>query len=219
MAKQNKPKKNWGSTQKFIEVQEITDTIVMLNGGNACMIIEVQATNFSLLSRDEQLGKIAAYASLLNSLSFPVQILIRNKKIDISSYMKLLEDEAKKTKNEKLALQISLYHDFIQEIVKVNTVLDKKFYMIIHYSPLEKSAAQAMSGNNTAGIIQTSLASKSETLLAQFARLGLIAKILQKEELVKLFYEIFNENIGQTIGGIETTYNVPVVKANPTSNI
>lgn len=204
-----------GSTQKFIEVQDIVESVVMLSGGNACMIIEVQATNFALLSKDEQMGKIAAYASLLNSLSFPIQILIRNKKVDISSYLKLLEGEAKKTTNEKLSLQISLYHDFIQEIVKVNTVLDKKFYMIIHYSSLEKSATQAMQGADTASLAKTSLTSKSESLLSQFARLGLIARVLEKEELVKLFYEIFNENVGNTIG-ISDTYNTPVVKPSPT---
>jgi len=216
MGKQ-KPKKKMGSTQKFIEVSDINENIVMLSGGNACMIIEVQATNFSLLSKDEQMGKIGAYASLLNSLSFHVQILIRNKKVDISSYLKLLEGEAKKTTNEKLALQISLYHDFVQEIVKVNTVLDKKFYMIIPYSSLEKSAAQAMKGTDTFGIAKASLSSKSETLLGQFARLGLVAKILEKEDLVKLFYEIFNENVGQAgVNGISETYDTPVVKPSPT---
>lgn len=204
-----------GSTQKFIEVQDINENIVMLTSGGACLIIEVQATNFALLSRDEQMGKIAAYAQLLNSLSYSVQILIRNKKIDISSYLTLLETEAKKTTNEKLALQISLYHDFIAEIVKVNTVLDKKFYMIIPYSALEKSASAAMKGTDTFSLAKSSLLSKSESLLSQFARLGLVAKVLQKEELVKLFYEIFNENLGQAGAGIETTYDAPMVKTTP----
>jgi hypothetical protein len=182
----------------------------MLAGGNACMIIEVQATNFALLSRDEQSGKIAAYAQLLNSLNFPLQILIRNKRVDISSYLKLLENEVKNTKNEKLALQISLYHDFIQEIVKVNAVLDKKFYLIIPYSALEKSATQAMRGGNTFALAKSALGAKSETLLAQFARLSLNAKILDKPELVKLFYEIFNENVGQATG-LDQTYDTTMV--------
>lgn len=217
MGQKAKSKKKMGSTQKFIEVTDINENVVMLANGNACMIIEVQATNFSLLSKDEQLGKIGAYASLLNSLSFHVQILIRNKKVDISSYLKLLEQEAKKTTNEKLALQISLYHDFVQEIVKVNTVLDKKFYMIIPYSSLEKSAAAAMKGTNSVELAKASLGSKSETLLGQFARLGLIAKVLEKEELVKLFYEIFNENVGEAgVHGISDTYDTPVVKPTPT---
>jgi uncharacterized protein with ParB-like and HNH nuclease domain len=141
--------------------------------------------------------------------------LIRNKKIDITSYLSLLESEAKKTTNEKLALQISLYHDFIAEIVKVNTVLDKKFYMIIPYSSLEKSATQAIKGSNSFALAKSSLLSKSEGLLSQFARIGLQARVLEKEELVKLFYEIFNENIGQAGAGIDTTYDVAMVQAKP----
>lgn len=204
-------KGNAGSTQRFIEVVDIQDNIVLLAGGNACLIIEVQATNFALLSRDEQAGKIAAYAQLLNSLTFPIQILIRNKRVDITSYLKLLQNEVKNTKNEKLALQISLYHDFIQEIVKVNTVLDKKFYLIIPYSALEKTASQAMRGGNSASLAKTALLAKSETVLAQFARLSLAAKILEKEELVKLFYEIFNESVGDA-SGLDQTYNTTMVR-------
>lgn len=211
MAKKEKPKSNAGSTQKFIEIEDINDRIVMLKGGNACTIVEVQATNFALLSQAEQAGKIAGYAQLLNSLTFPVQIVIKNKKVDITSYLKLLESEAKNTKNEKLALQISLYHDFIQEIVKVNTVLDKKFYLVIGYSALEKTATQAMKGSETSSLAKASLQAKSEMLLTQFARLSLAARVLEKEELVKLFYEIFNENVGQA-AGIDQTYNTAVVR-------
>ena len=211
MADKKHPKKTAGSTQRFIEVEDVIDSIVMLSSGHACLIMEVQATNFALLSRDEQSGKIAAYAQLLNSLTFPIQIIVRNKKVDISSYLKLLETEAKNTKNEKLALQISLYHDFIQEIVKVNTVLDKKFYVVIPYSPLEKTATQAIQGGNASAMAKAALQAKSEVLLTQFARLALQAKVLEKEELIKLFYEIFNENIGQAIG-LDQTYNVDVVR-------
>ena len=74
------------STQKFTEIVDIIDNVVILEGGKACMIIEVTGTNFALLSQKEQDSKIFSYASLLNSLSFPLQILIRNKRVDISSY-------------------------------------------------------------------------------------------------------------------------------------
>ena len=62
------------TTQKFIEIQDITDSVVLLNSGNACSVIEVTAANFALLSKEEQDAKILSYGSLLNSLSFPIQI-------------------------------------------------------------------------------------------------------------------------------------------------
>src|SRR5437868_6138881 len=92
------------STQKFTEIKLIKDNIVLFTAGNACAVIEVQASNFSLLSKEEQDIKIYSYASLLNSLSFPLQILVRNKKLDITNYLTTLDDAAGKTQNERLAM-------------------------------------------------------------------------------------------------------------------
>ena len=188
------------TTQSFVEVVDIVDDIVILNGGNACLIIEVQATNFALLSPDEQDVKIYSYAALLNSLSFPIQILIRSKKLNVANYLALLEKERGLAKNELLANQIGLYKDFVEELVKVNTILDKKFYMIISYSSLEKGlsgASQQMnmgSGQDFFTIgAKASLHSKAESLHTQIRRLGLKAETLGKERLIKLFFEIFND--------------------------
>src|SRR5947209_9540996 len=90
------------STQKFTQILEVRENIVLLEGQNACIIIRVTATNFALLSKEEQDGKMYAYASLLNSLSFPVQILIRSKQVHITPYLKLLETEERKAVNQKL---------------------------------------------------------------------------------------------------------------------
>src|SRR3989338_1244054 len=180
--------KKRATTQKFIEIEGIEEDIVILSGKNACFIIEVNATNFSLLSKEEQDTKVFSYASLLNSLSFPIQIFIRSKKLDISSYLKLLDSQAQETQNQLLSTQIKLYRDFVKELVKVNTVLDKKFYIVIPYSYLEKGVM--VSSDSFLNQAKTSLASKAESILSQVARLNLRAKILQKEELIKFFYEI-----------------------------
>lgn len=188
------------STQKFIEVTDIVDDIVISDGGNACLIIEVEATNFALLSPDEQDAKIYAYAALLNSLSFSIQIVIRSKRQNISNYLKLLEQERLNSKNQALAGQIGLYKDFVAELVKVNTILDKKFFIIIPYSSLEKGIGGAkeqtgISSSQSTFIIgaKASLHSKAESVLNQLRRLNLKADILGREKATKLFYEIFND--------------------------
>src|SRR3989344_8259290 len=99
------------STQKFTEIIDIVDSVVLLEGGYACLVIEVTASNFALLSKKEQDAKIYSYASLLNSLSFPIQIIIRNQRVDITSYLKNLEELEKHTKNEMLASHIKLYRE------------------------------------------------------------------------------------------------------------
>ena len=187
--------KTKASTQKFIEVLDIVDNVVLLASGNACSVIEIQATNFALLSEGEQNAKVLSYASLLNSLSFPIQIFIRSKKIDISSYLRLLEEEVNKSQNQLLRGQINLYKEFVQELVKVNEVLDKKFYIIISYTGLESGIS--MNQNNFFLNAKARLSTKAESLHAMLRRMNLTAKTLGKEDLTKLFHEIYNGDIEQ----------------------
>src|SRR6266704_1897103 len=104
------------TTQKFTEIVDFADNIVVLEGGSACMIIEITASNFALLSKREQDTRIFSYASMLNSLSFPVQILIRNKRMDISLYLKELDEVIKTTKNPQLKTYITYYRTFVNEM-------------------------------------------------------------------------------------------------------
>jgi hypothetical protein len=193
--------KNSTPTQKFIEITDIIDDIVILANGNACLIIEVMATNFSLLSAEEQGAEINSYASLLNALSFSIQIVILTKRLDISAYVKLLDEETNKAQDQTLAKQIGLYRNFIQELVKVNTILDKKFLIVIPYSSLEKGisgATQTIGDNNSkndflAGA-KAALYSKADSVHSQLRRLNLKSETLSKEKLTKLFYNIFNDS-------------------------
>lgn len=205
------------TTQRFTEVEDIVDDIVLFQGGSAALIIEVTATNFALLSSEEQDSKIYSYAALLNSLSFPIQIIVRSKKLDISSYLKLLDAQAKAIQNDLLANQIRLYRDFVQELVKVNTVLDKKFYVCIPYSYMEKGVGAMATGDrkNTKSAFleqaKTALHSKAEGIHSQVARLNLRAKTLEKEELIKLFYETYNDQSVET-NQITDNLRTPIVR-------
>jgi hypothetical protein len=152
-----------------------------------------------LLSKRDQDTKIYAYAAFLNSLTFPVQILIRNKRVDVSSYIKLLEDQEQKTTNQLLSRQIHLYKEFIHEMVKINVVLNKSFYIVLSYSSLEGgvSGPQAK-GMSTKDIFveqaKKGLYAKAEGVHGQLRRFAVATKTLNKEDLVRLFYDIFNEN-------------------------
>src|SRR3989344_5891433 len=93
------------TTQEFLEVEDIADDLVIMTSGSAAIVIETTAVNFGLLSEDEQDALIYAYASFLNSLSFPLQVVILSKRMDISSYIDYIVQE--KTKNSPLPRIIS----------------------------------------------------------------------------------------------------------------
>lgn len=206
----NPAQKIKATTQKFTEVENIIEDIVLLSYGNACLVIEIKATNFPLLSQEEQYAKIYSYASLLNSLSFPIQILIRNKKIDISSYVKLLETEASKTTNPIFTEKIKQYKDFVESMVKTESVLDKKFYIIVPYSSFEAGIIKRT--NNAATQKQTrfnyakaALKLKEDSIVSQLKKLGLHAKTLNKDELIKLFYSVYNNDSSDIKADSSTT--------------
>jgi hypothetical protein len=196
-------KKIHSTTQDFTEIVDISDDVVFLKGGSAVVIAEISSVNFFLLSTDEQTARIYGYMSLLNSLSSYIQILIVSRRVDIGSYLKLLDDKIASVANPKIAEQLALYRDFIKDLVKGEGLLDKKVYMVIPFSQLElgpatmagqagdRSKTKAMTVNDR---IKSALVSKRNTVLTQVERMGLTARPLSTNELIKLFYELYNQD-------------------------
>jgi len=201
------------TTQQFIEIEEIQDDIVLLKDYSAVLVVEVSAVNFWLLSSEEQMSIIYAYGNLLNSLSFPLQILILSKKMNISNYLDYLGQKIEKTKNEILKKRLQGYREFIKNIVKKNTVLEKRFFFVIPFSPLELGIA----GTNVSYLkkdyvlsrAKVSLYPKRDHLLRLLAKIGLSGKVLQKQELTELFYDLYNPSpTGRSLAPVESYTDV-----------
>lgn len=210
------------STQKFTEIVDFDDNVVVMEGGSACLIIEITASNFALLSKREQDSRIFSYASLLNSLSFPIQILIRNKRIDITSYLKDLDGLIETSKNPQLQAYIGYYRDFVQEMVTVNVVLNKSFYIVIPFSSLEmgiggarQPATKDPKVKKAAGALPDgavkNLQSKADQVLGQLQKFAVSARVLEREDLIKLFYDIYNNGSNIEVEQIETAVGAAIV--------
>ena len=180
------------STQSFIEVESIHDDVVFLRGKNACSVLEVSSVNFFLLSQDEQNARIYGYMSLLNSLSFALQIVIVSKKIDLSSYISSLEHKIITTQNQRVAKHLGLYKDFIQDLIKEDGLLDKKTYVVIPFNSLELGPTTGK--KDYAAHVQEAIATKRTNIMTQIERIGLSSRILKEEELGRVFFELFNQN-------------------------
>src|SRR3990167_6762898 len=131
MAKQQKQKIY--TTQEHLDIDEIRDDMVILKNGEAVSVIQTNAVNFDLLSEREQDAMMYAYAALLNSLTFPIQVLIRTKRMDISNYMQTLAFIRKEARSVEIRDQIDKYAYFIKDLVAKNQVLDKRFYIVVPY--------------------------------------------------------------------------------------
>ncbi len=192
------------TTQLFTEIEDIKEDLVVLIDGGAAMIIETSAVNFELLSEEEQDAIIYSYNAFLNSLSFPIQVLIMSRQMDISGYLNYIVKQQGKAESSRYKTQLEKYHQFILGIVKENKVLEKKFIMVIPFSPLELGIKGGFSflGGKKKGLpfskeyiisrAKTALIPKRDHLLRQLNRLGLKGEQLSTAKLIEFFYELFN---------------------------
>lgn len=220
------PSSSFASTQSHLDIETIRDNLVILKDGSCCLILQSNAVNFSLFSENEQDATIYSYAALLNSLTYPVQIVIKSQKKDINSYLASLNTQKQIIKNPLLKDQLDKYYQFIQKIVQENEVLDKKFYLIIPFSSLELGISSALSSTfkkkSTAlpfpidHIVQkakNSLFPKRDHLISQLTRLGLTARQLTTPEIIKLFYRAYNPDSGSIDFPDNAGYTYPLVTA------
>jgi hypothetical protein len=221
------------TTQEHLDIADIRNNIIVLKNGSASTVLQAYAINFDLLSMQEQDAAIASYSSLLNSLSFPIQVTIRSKKMDISSYLENLKEYEKKELNTKIKSQIKAYRHFIQEeLVVKEDVLDKSFYITIPYNTINLGDSNPLgwmdkimgglklgskSNLNIEKILQDAaveLEPKKNFLIKEFARIGIKTRPLDNAELIKLFYEIYNSETAQNqkIRGDASSYTSTLVE-------
>jgi len=195
------------STQEHLDIYAIKDHLVFLKDGSAALVLKTTAINFNLLSEEEQDATIYAYAGLLNSLSFPIQILIRSQRKNISDYLNLIDTRIQSIPSQKVKEQLLAYRQFVKSLVKENRVLEKKFFVIIPFSVIELGLSKS-SFNPFAKSPQkppfdlsyieekasTALYPRRDHVIRQFARIGLKASQLTTNDLVTLFYTIYNQS-------------------------
>lgn len=178
------------TTQEHLLISDIKDDIVMLKNGGGALILQVSAVNFGLLSDREQMAIISAFAQMLNSLSYSLQIVIHSERLNINSYLALLDQAQKAQTNELLSKMIINYRQFIQTTIRENEVLDKKFYVVIPLYSLEIGLTSSKTGFEQK--VKTVLLPRRDQIIRQLNRIGLKAIQLDRQKLVEVFYDIYN---------------------------
>lgn len=216
------------TTQKFLDIHDIVNNLLILKNGSTALIITVNAMNFGLLAEEEQDAIIYSYAGLLNSLNYPIQIVIKSQTKDVTNYLHLLDKELAIQTSHTKREWIKKYRAFVGNLIKERNVLDKKFYVVIPATALEMGLISP--STIIPGISQPDLSSversvilekakeildpKRDHLMSQFGRIGLIARQLTTQEIIQLFYLSYNPEAveGQQITDTNS-YTTPLVKA------
>jgi len=194
------------STQEFIPIKEIRDDVFILKDGSLHMILMASTLNFALKAEEEQNAIIMQYQNFLNSLDFSVQFFIQSRKLNTDSYIATLIEAEKKQENELMKIQTKEYIEFIKSFVKISNVMSKAFYISVPYSTAAMEVKKSFVGNlvgsfskKAAGQLsdrfeenKIQLQQRADIVSQGLARVGVRVAPLNTEELIELFYELFN---------------------------
>lgn len=201
------PQPATASTQEIIKFSEIHDGVVITKTGELRMILMVSSINFALKSEQEQTAIVYAYQNFLNSMEFPIQIVMQSKKLDLFNYLAKLNKTAGTQTNELLRVQTLDYIDFVERLVNIANIMDKKFYVAIPFMPPPKIGPSTpsllkKSKDKNATNIQISaddfakykqeLEQRVQVVESGLGSVGVRSARLDTQQIIELFYSIYN---------------------------
>lgn len=193
------------ATQQFVPIKNINDNVVIKKNGEMCMVVLVSSVNFALKSYDEQRGILMQFQNFLNTLDFSLQIYIQSRKLNIEPYIELLSTLETQQDNELMKVQLKEYMAFIRGFTSEIDVMSKSFFVVVPYSPTKLNVANNVSrlfggsGYDNATTTEQKfeehklqLEQRVAMVTQGLAGVGVRTMTLHKDELVELFYHLYN---------------------------
>lgn len=200
-------------TQDFVPIKAIRDGALIMKDGSYNLVLMVSSINFALKSEGEQDAIIFQFQNFLNSLDFSTQIFIQSRKLDIGPYLNRLREAEKKQTNGLLKIQIKEYVEFIKNFVQSTEIVTKTFFIVVSYKPVGMETVK--NKGNLAGMFsklsfklkkeetreenedkfdeyKIQLQQRADIVSQGLIRCGLKVAPLNTEELIELFYKLFN---------------------------
>ncbi len=204
------------ATQRYLDIAEIRDDMVIMNDGTVRSALLVSSINFALKSEAEQEAIIQSYVTFLNGLDYPIQIVIQSRRMNIDAYITSLAEQEKKTGNDLLRAQIADYRTFVNELVELGQIMQKRFYVIIPYDPLTNKkrgfwqrlqlvlspVAAAKLNDKQLADRREQLSRRTELAGGNLASMGLQTARLDTQGLIELYYNAYNPDVfeGERLG-------------------
>jgi type IV secretory pathway VirB4 component len=197
------------STQRYLDISEIKEDVVVMKDGTLRAVLLVSSINFALKSEDEQNAIIAAYVQFLNSLEFPLQVVIQSRRLNIDNYIDRLREQERTQSNELLRIQIADYRTFIAELVTLGQIMQKQFFVVIPYNPLsdkQKGFMSRLSEAFTPAMFvklaesrfrqrKNDLQSRVGHIADNLGSMGLKTVQLDTQSLIELYYRVYNPEV------------------------
>ncbi len=210
-AKLAKPKAG-PPTQRYLDIAEIREDVVVLKDGTLRAVLMTSSLNFALKSEDEQQAIIQGYMQFLNSLEHPLQIVIQSRRMNIDGYLGRLKEQEDTIPNELLRTQIRDYTSFIKELVELGEIMQKRFFVVIPFDPLQDQKKSFVSKISTAlmpaSVIKLnekvfkerrdSLLQRASLISSGLGSMGLQTALLDTQGLIELYYSVYNPDVADS---------------------
>ena len=188
-------------TQKFLEIDQIREGVVVLKNKALRGVMMASSLNFALKSEDEQTAIIYQFQNFLNSLDFSLEITIQSRRLNITGYLDKLKELEQKEQNELLRLQISEYQKFIRELIAGSSIMSKNFFIIVPFTlaELPRLTGDKKTPKKGASLTEerfqrakTQLWQRMEFVALGLRRCGLEIMPLNTTELIELFWGVYH---------------------------
>ncbi len=196
-------------SQRFLDISEIKEDVVVMKDGTLRAVLLVSSINFSLKSMDEQNAIVQAYMQFLNSLDFPIQVVIQSRRMNIDEYLRKLNENERTQTNELLRRQIGDYRDYIKQLVSLAEIMQKKFFVVVPMDPVtdkQHGFFDRLSEILTPSVAihlsdekfrknKESLMLRVSTIQSGLQSMSLNAAMLDTQSLIELFYTVYNPEL------------------------
>lgn len=193
------------ATQDFVSIRDINDNVVMQKNGQMHMVLLASSVNFALKSLDEQKAILLQFQQFLNTLDFTLQIYVQSRRLNIEPYLDLLSGMEAGQDNDLMRVQLREYMEFIRTFTQDVDVMSKSFFVVVPYTPTKLSITKGLTSLFTPGQNRSSLPSDTQfeehriqleqrvgMVTEGLARVGVRTITLQKDDLVELYYHLYN---------------------------
>jgi hypothetical protein len=194
------------SSQSYLNIGEIRENTIVTDDNTVTAILMVSSINFALKNEDEQNAIIAGYVNFLNNISYPLQIVIQSRALNIDGYLADLRERERQQTNELLKQQTAEYLDFVTQLISLGKIMSKRFYVVVSYNSLSdaKKSFWARFGDIFNPIkaiamkeeqfkkLRQELDRRVDSVLGGLESMGLNVVELDTQSLVELYYNIYN---------------------------
>jgi hypothetical protein len=184
------------AAQDFVPIKEIRDGVVILKTGQLRMAVIVSSVNLALKSEEEQNAILLQFQNFLNGLDFHVQLFVQSRQLDIRPYLRTLEERLNAQTNELLQIQTREYIEFIKKFSSTTDIMTKSFFVIVPFDPAPNLKRRRGTATEDAASefanYRAQLEQRVAVVAQGFTRFGLRVVSLGTEELVELYFKIFN---------------------------